>query len=379
MHIQIKTSITISLYSSYSGHRSFHFPDTYKYTKIDNNTVQTVDKNIPKLTLLPKFTRDHYWEPWISDDPTIQAIQSIQRYYTYTSEPAKIIGIEAIPDKVIFNSLDPQDVVIEYIKDDLTRVSPSGSQNGVVKDSDGNTIALWKRGGYGITIIPLKKGNGTLSISGTDLGGPYGIRIPVTVSIDIGSFSVTVNGTDWVDLKGDGWLHPVSELKGQYSSYLYYEYGIHHFYDWGPFGFGRWKWSTGLTSEIDTNRYGQKQPVWYNTFTENTESSACGDLEEHPYDLNVSIHASTGITVRFTVQYGDSSPVVMSVSGASNTRNLTPPSGWITSNLKYAYGRHTTVVKSVMYKIEFSRDEGNSWTTIKTGTDVLHFQEDGNL
>lgn len=365
------------------GSINMHLSGAYNYKYLGNEQVQIVSKILAPIHKMTVTWLDGTID---TNNSTYNTFLSLFNNNTleYIEGSNVIRGIEATPSSLDFTTKDPQYVSIEYYKDDGSHVSPTGEQAGILTGgNDGSIIAVWIRKGYGLKVIPIQKGSGTISFSKDDLGGPYGIDIPVTVEKDFADFSITVNGNGLNNLKDNGWLSPQSIVNTQYyGEYMSYEYGIYYKTVWFPWV--SWQYVTGLTDGGSANSYGQVTPSWYNTFTESNEDNACEDLAHNQYDLNVKITASSNVKVRFTVQYGNTSPIVLNVSGNTVEKDLTAPNSWVVHNLEDAYkdavyyNDEDGIDQSVTYKVEVSVN-GDTWTTIKTGSDILHFEYDYHL
>jgi hypothetical protein len=336
-----------------------HSDGNGNYTISDNGYAFTVhqnadntweyDENISKITSIPS-------------KPTIHSLPMP----LYTEEPPSIIATVASPrDSFTFSSSDPQDTMIFYKLSDGSVSTVTGTQNGVLKDANGKEIALWARSKEYLKIVPLHKGSGTIHFSASDLGGPYGIDIPVTVNVDVGDFIVTVNGTDWQNLHNNGWMTPEPGYwqYGQFNTS--YEYGITKrtgYFWWDVY------YISGRVKSVSTSGNAVLK-TWDYSGHENTLNSAANNVPL--YNLTVHIETPSTIKVRFTVQYGNDTPIVMEDSG---TRNLQDAS-WVSSNLVSIYNDIYNLYKDevVTYKIEISTNNGQEWTTIKSGNDTIRF------
>jgi hypothetical protein len=237
-----------------------------------------------------------------------------------------------------------------------------------------------------------------LHFSASDLGGPYGIDIPVIVNVGLGDISIKVNNVDWKDLGSDGWMTPepigkYHDNNGNVHSEPNYEYAVYSKYpNSSPYIAGVLDSIEYVDSTLDWS-----YSHWWYKYSGSSIGATCQNVAHHPYNLQVDMStSSTDVMIRFIVQYGDSSPITLTVGQDSNSlsqsQNIVPDQWWIINNLEKVYnnfvynynsdGRSrydTYIVSLVTYNIEISTDNGKTWVPIKEGQDDVWFEYDGNL
>ena len=331
--------------------------------------VTALVKYINGTTQLPVFTKqdngNHSNDTvtvYTTSDQAVNDVTGISNHsYSYVEDKdsSKIIGITSDPSSVNLTDLKIYKTTVLYYEKSGIKITPTGEQNGVVKDSHGDIIAAYFRNNLFLYVVPIKKGSGVIHLTKDDLGGPYGIDVPINVNVDAPPFSISVNGTDWDSLDNFGWLIPEpvnnddqgsginSEDNTGDTNNTYYCYGV-----WG-----------NMRKRLD--RIGQRGKFWSNL---------------RPYNLDVSTSTSNGIYIRVTVKYGDSPAlVVITPPKSSKDVNMTSSMDWINSNLDaVASGNTQEVVQSANYVIDISFN-GSDWFTLKQGTDVIHFERDSDI
>ena len=338
--------------------------------------VTALVKYVNGISQLPVFTkqdsgnRNDPVTVYTTSDQTINSItDTSDNLYSYIEDKdsSKIIGITSDPSSVNLTDLKIYKTTILYYEKNGLKVTPSGRQNGIVKDNSGDIIAVYFRNSMFLYIMPIKKGNGVIHLTKNDLSGPYGIDIPVNVNVDAPPFSISVNGTKWDSLDNFGWLTPKPVNDGGNRS------GIDTGYNTGD--------NTGNNTE-DTNNTYYCYGVWENMRKRLDRTGERGNSWSNlsPYNLDVSTSTSNGIYIRVTVKYGDNPVFIITTSPQSSKDvNMVSSMDWINSNLdKVASGQIQEITKPVQYTIYISFN-GTDWFILKQGTDIIHFERDSSV
>jgi len=337
--------------------------------------VTALVKYVSGTSQLPVFTKqdnsDNHGHSnntvttYSTSDQTVNSITNISsNVYSYVEDKDnKIIGITSDPQTINITDVKIYKATVLYYKRSGIKITPSGEQNGVVKDAQGNMVAAYYRNSLFLYVIPIKKGSGVIHLTKDDLGGPYGIDIPVNVSVDAPPFTISVNGTSWDSLGSFGWLlpEPVERTQGG-----------------GGIDIG----DNGSDGSSDDNNTYYCYGVWVNKRKrlDGMDSQGKQWSSLRPYNLDVSTSTSKGIYIRVTVAYGDSpASVVVTSPQSSKDVNMTSSMQWINSNLdKVVSGTVQEVIQSANYTIEISFD-GSEWFVLSEGTDVIHFERDSSV
>lgn len=332
--------------------------------------VTALVKYVNRINQLPVFTkqdsgnRNDPVTVYTTSDQKVNDVTGISNHsYSYVEDKdsSKIIGITSNPSSVNLIDLKFYKTTVLYYEKSGLKVTPSGEQNGIVKDNSGDIIAAYFRNNMFLYIMPIKKGNGVIHLTKDDLGGPYGIDVPINVNVDAPPFSISVNGTNWDSLDNFGWLIPEPTNNDNSGGGTGIDNGD----------------STG-----DTNNTYYCYGVWGNTRKRLDRTGERGNSWSNlrPYSLNVSTSTSNGIYIRVTVKYGDSPALVVTTSPQSSKDvNMVSSMDWINSNLDaVASGNTQEVVQSANYVIDISFN-GSDWFTLKQGTDVIHFERDSDV
>jgi hypothetical protein len=131
----------------------------------------------------------------------------IKFVFDYTNLSSKIITVQSYYDSITINDSSDTDStyglhyasdLIVYIASDGTMLSPKTQSNDIVKavtdSSSGKLIAVAYENNGHVMVYGLASGQGTLSYSADELGGPFGINIPVQVQLSTdNSIAFSVN------------------------------------------------------------------------------------------------------------------------------------------------------------------------------------------
>jgi hypothetical protein len=371
--VRLNGSFTGSIITSYrtdSGiTRTYIFPDqTISLENTSNPYTATLPQSNATTSLFPQELTDVYYPSggYITD-----------AFLTYYASPFFQVGKIALPNplhyvlvqpsySITFDNPNPINIIAQkvihpggYYDADGFRWDGStatgynsiaGVESGVVLDiaQNNKAIALFTREGSYATIYPLSKGHGVCTFvdpayNPKDFGE---VILGVTVNVDVGNFSVKVNGQDWYNLPNSSW-QSWSRLPTTFINSI------------TNFTQGQ------LTYIVQDDQGRTLQNQVYNYTYPNIPIN-----QIYVIMLNVSITTAGNVKVRFRV-WGDNFPMKV-VDGSANLTNVIDD--WLKNIMINEASKSissSTIYKSLNYAIDLSPDGGTTWFTIKSRQDVV--------